>query len=96
METYKLFQMCNKVSDLETDRPVDRLLDDQTSVHLAFKGMRGSSSYWRSYSGDMIAMIAQLSLPNFFLTMSYDDLNSFDAINALWKAKHGSEAEIDP
>ena len=96
VETYKLFQMCNEVSDLETDRPVDRLLDDQTSVDLTFKGMRGSSFYWRSYSGDMIAIIAQLGLPTFFLTMSYDDLNSFDAINALWKAKHGSEAEIDP
>ena len=96
VETYKLTQMCAVVGNLNAEGSAEHSLDDLTNLHLVFKGMRGSPSYWKNYSGDLIAMIKQLGIPTFFLTISYDDLNSIDAVNALWKAKHGEAASIDP
>ena len=65
--------------------------------HVYMSGIRGSSSYWRQYTGDLIAMVKNLGRPTFFLTFSYDDLNSFDSVNALWKAKHGPQTpDVNP
>ena len=55
--------------------------------------IRGSAPYWAKYCGDLIAMIKQLGIPTFFLTFSFDDLNSEDAVTALWIAENGSDSE---
>jgi hypothetical protein len=59
--------------------------------HIIMGKIRGSSSYWRKYGSDMIAMIKQLGFPTFFFTFSYDDLNSSDSVNALWKGDKGGD-----
>lgn len=42
-------------------------------------------------------MIEQLGTPTFFITFSYNDLNSSDAITAIWKELEGINANIsDP
>lgn len=58
--------------------------------HVYMSSIRGSSSYWRQYTGDVLAMIKQLGIPSFFFTFSFDDLNSDDCVNSLWKAKYGA------
>lgn len=60
--------------------------------HLYMSAVRGTQSYWKKYTGDLIAMIKTIGTPTFFLT-SFDDLNSKDVIKALWKAKHGYDSE---
>jgi Helitron helicase-like domain at N-terminus/Herpesvirus tegument protein, N-terminal conserved region len=57
--------------------------------HVYMSGIRGSGAYWRQYSGDLIAMVKALGTPTLFMTISYDDLNSEDSINALCKVKFG-------
>ncbi|OXA37750.1 ATP-dependent DNA helicase PIF1 [Folsomia candida] len=54
-----------------------------TNVHLYMSAIRGGASYWKSYKGYLIAMIAQRGIPNIFLTVSSDDLNSTDSICGL-------------
>lgn len=54
-----------------------------TNVHLYMSAIRGSASYWKSYTGDLIAMIAQRGIPTIFLTVSSDDLNSTDSLCGL-------------
>jgi hypothetical protein len=39
-------------------------------------------------------MIKQLGIPTFFLTFSFDDLNSIDAVTALWVAEHGPDTAV--
>jgi hypothetical protein len=42
-------------------------------------------------------MVKTWGVPTFFLTVSFDDLNSYDCVNALWKAENGYQvADIDP
>ncbi len=64
------------------------------NVHLYMQGIRGSGSYWRKYTNDVLSMMEQLGVPTFFLTISYDDLNSNDSLTAMWKAKYGEDAEV--
>ena len=59
--------------------------------------IRGSASYWKKYTADIIAMIKQLGIPTFFFTFSFDDLNSFDCVNAMWKQEYGFDCpDVDP
>ena len=70
---------------------------DPRNVHLVLKSIRGSASYWKSCCSQILAMCRQLGSPNFFLSFSYDDLNSWDSINAMYKRQHGFQsAGIDP
>lgn len=60
--------------------------------HVYMNSIRGSGAFWKKYTGDLIAMVKSLGVPTFFFTFSYDDMNSSDCINALWKAKYGPDA----
>ncbi|OXA43510.1 hypothetical protein Fcan01_21708 [Folsomia candida] len=65
--------------------------------HVYMSAIRGTSAFWRKYTGDLIAMVKSLGVPTFFFTFSYDDLNSSDSVNALLKAKNGADTpECDP
>ncbi|OXA37426.1 ATP-dependent DNA helicase pfh1 [Folsomia candida] len=58
------------------------------NLHLYMSAIRGSRSYWKKYTGDIMAMISRLGTPTFFLTVSYDDMGSPDVLTAMWKACH--------
>lgn len=58
------------------------------NLHLYMSAIRGSRSYWKKYTGDIMAMVTRLGPPTFFLTVSYDDMGSPDVLNAMWKASH--------
>lgn len=64
------------------------------NIHLYMQAIRGSAAYWGKYKMNVLGLIEQLGDPTFFLTISYDDLNSVDALTALWKAKHGFAEEL--
>lgn len=61
------------------------------NLHLYMSAIRGSKSYWKKYTGDIMAMITRLGPPTFFLTVSYDDMGSTDVLNAMWKASHAAD-----
>ena len=66
---------------------------DPKNVHLVLKSIRGSASYWKSYCSQTLALCRQLGAPTFFFTFSYDDLNSWDSINAMYKRINGFSTE---
>ncbi|OXA51126.1 ATP-dependent DNA helicase PIF1 [Folsomia candida] len=56
------------------------------NIHLYMSAIRGSKSYWKKYTGDIMAMVTRLGPPTFFLTVSTDDIGSADILTAMWRA----------
>lgn len=57
--------------------------------------IRGSASYFTKYTSHILSMISGLGCPTLFMTISYNDLKSFDSVTAIWKSKYGPDAELD-
>jgi len=64
------------------------------NLHFYIRAIRGTSSYWNLYLSEVLSMIQTLGGPTFFMTVSYDDINSSDLINVINQYKH-SEL-VDP
>lgn len=56
------------------------------NIHLYMSAIRGSKSYWKKYTGDIMALVTRLGPPTFFLTVSTDDIGSIDILTAMWKS----------
>jgi len=59
------------------------------NLHFYMRAIRGTSSYWNLYLADVLSMIRTLGGPTFFMTVSYDDINSTDLINVIFQYRHG-------
>lgn len=98
VEEHQIQQKIQVCCDMSRERNDDsEWCYDPRNVHLVLKSIRGSASYWKSSCSQTLAICRQLGPPTFFLTFSYDDLNSFDSVNAMHKRLHGyHEPDIDP
>lgn len=97
-DRYRAYQKINVCANMRIQGNEEQVDDDRMVDPKLFMGsIRGTQQYWENYKGNLIAMVKTLGTPTFFATFSYDDMNSNDAINALWKAKMGPDAAtIDP
>jgi hypothetical protein len=88
----KKIAICGQIQNLEQGD--QNQYPGLQNIHLYMSSIRGSASYWKKYTGDLIAMIQQLGVPTFFLTISSDDLNSPDSLCGLLLAERmrGSSA----
>ncbi|MCP3661467.1 MAG: hypothetical protein GY696_03060, partial [Gammaproteobacteria bacterium] len=62
------------------------------------KNLRGSPAYWRTTLFDLVAMVRQLGVPTWFLTLSAADLQWYDTLAPLFELQHGripSEEEVE-
>ncbi|OXA59862.1 hypothetical protein Fcan01_06060 [Folsomia candida] len=65
------------------------------NIHLYMSAIRGSKSYWKKYTGDIMALVTRLGNPTFFLTVSTDDIGSADILTAMWKASRNDPVPED-
>ena len=72
----------------------DRQLNASVNLHFYMRCIRGTSSYWRVYTADILSMIRSLGTPAFFLTISYDDTNAEDLISMLHQVQHGTKTDV--
>ena len=83
-----------KVKSLEThgdEARTFRLRD----VNLYMNNLRSFGAFWRTAYTQLVAMVAQLGNPFWFLTLSADDLNWPDLIDGLLTMKNGRNHGID-
>ncbi|CAG7824817.1 unnamed protein product [Allacma fusca] len=83
VEEFKIKQKVQVCCDMKMQTGDRNSEYDPKNVHLVLANIRGTLSYWKQYCGSVIAMIHQLGSPTFFLTFSYYDLNSIDALMAM-------------
>ncbi len=60
--------------------------------------LRGSPAYWRTTLFDLIAMVRQLGVPTWFLTLSAADLQWYDTLAPLFEQEYGrvpTEEEVE-
>ena len=58
------------------------ICDDNASRYI-MKNIRGSPAYWHSVLNDLLAMVRQLGVPTWFLTLSAADMQWPDVIKAI-------------
>lgn len=70
MEKEKVQQkisICCLMRNQDGEDDQDFLVNGACDPHLYMSAIRGSGSYWKTYTGDVIAMIKQLGIPTFFV-----------------------------
>jgi len=72
----------------------DRQLNASVNLHFYMRCIRGTSSYWRVYTADILCMIRTLGAPKLFLTISYDDTNAEDLIKMLYHVQYGRDTDV--
>ncbi len=53
------------------------------------KQLRGTPAYWRTVKYDAVAMVRQLGIPTWFLTLSAADLHWYDTLAPLFQLQYG-------
>src|SRR5258705_8788264 len=82
----KKINVCGNMRHQDLAKTNEPVVDN---LHSYMSSIRGTASYWKQYTGDILAMILRLGVPTFFLTVSFDDLGSPDVLKAMWSSAHG-------
>jgi len=65
------------------------------NLHINMRALRGSNAYWQTACSDLIAMVRNLGPPQWFLTLSCNDLNWKDVLQACLIAAGRNGENID-